>query len=172
MYACGLFKSKFLYDWEETANKLWGATHLHFTWQFNKERRKLKREKSQKHYEISAVFRETPHLHTLEISQGGATATTIDSSFTAAMDYAAALEEKSNAQSKRIIDLEASMDGQTVLTNTTDYAAIAVATGNNKELSEIKAMMKQLAASVTSQAETVAKLFTKMNGSSSGAGKK
>ena len=87
------------------------------------------------------------------------------------MDYAADLEENSNTQSEPITDLEASMDGQTVLTNTTDYAAIAVATGNNKELSEIKAIMKQLAAYVTFQAATVATLSTKMNGGSSGAGK-
>ena len=77
------------------------------------------------------------------------------------MEYAEALEEKENAQSK--CELEASVDGQTVLANTTDYAASAVATGTNKEMSKIKAMMKQLAASVTDQAETVATLYTKMN---------
>ena len=32
MYACGLFKDKLLDDWEETADKSWGATHTHFTW--------------------------------------------------------------------------------------------------------------------------------------------
>ena len=67
-----------------------GATHPHFTRQFNKDSRKLECEKSQKHYENSAVFRKVPHLHTLEIPQGETTATTLDSSFTAAMDYAAA----------------------------------------------------------------------------------
>ena len=41
MYACGLFDSKLLNDWEETADKLWGATHPHFTPQFDKERRNL-----------------------------------------------------------------------------------------------------------------------------------
>ena len=60
------------------------------------------------------------------------------------MDYTAALEEKSNAKAERIIELEASVDGQTVLTNTTKYVASAVATGTNKELSEIKAIMKHL----------------------------
>ena len=40
MYACGLFKSKFLDDLEETADKLWGETHPHFIRKFNKERRK------------------------------------------------------------------------------------------------------------------------------------
>ena len=48
------------------------------------------------------------------------------------MDYAAALEEKSNAQAEHIIELEASVDGQTVLTNTTEYAVSVVATGTNK----------------------------------------
>ena len=85
------------------------------------------------------------------------------------MEYTAALEEKSNAQSKRIIDLDAIVYGQTVLTNTTDYAARAVSTGDNKELTEIRSMMKPLAALVTAQAATVATLFTKINGSSSGA---
>ena len=63
------------------------------------------------------------------------------------------------------------MDGQTVLTNTTEYAASAVDTGTNKELRKIKAMMKQIAASITSQVETVATLSTKINGSISSAGK-
>ena len=63
------------------------------------------------------------------------------------------------------------MDGQTVLTNTNNCAASTVATGTNKELSKVKAMTKQLAASVTAQAETVATLSTNMNGGSSGARK-
>ena len=41
MYVCGLFEAKFLYNWEETANKFWRATQPHFTWQFNKKWRKL-----------------------------------------------------------------------------------------------------------------------------------
>ena len=50
------------------------------------------------------------------------------------MEYAAALEYKANTQAEIIIELEASVDGQTVLTKTTNYAASAVATGTNKEL--------------------------------------
>ena len=46
-----------------------------------------------------------------------------------------------------------------------------MAIGNNKELIEIKAMMKQLAASVTAKAATVATLSTKTNGGISGAEK-
>ena len=107
MYACGLFEAKFLDDWEETADKSWGKTRPHFTCQFNKESRKLEREKSQKNYESSNVFRKAPHLHTLEIPQGGATTTTTDIIFTAAMDYAETLKEKFNAQAERIIELEA-----------------------------------------------------------------
>ena len=49
-----------------------------------------------------------------------------------AIEYAAVLEEKANAQAESIIELEASVDGQTVLTNTTKYAASVVATGTNK----------------------------------------
>ena len=48
------------------------------------------------------------------------------------MDYAAAMEENFNAQAERIIELESGVDGQTVLTNTTGYAASAMATGTNK----------------------------------------
>ena len=58
------------------------------------------------------------------------------------------------------------MDGQTTLTDTSDYAASAVATCTNTELNEIKATMKQLADSVTAQAETVVTLSTKTNGGS------
>ena len=71
MYACGLLEAKFLDDWEEIADTLWGSTHPHFTRKFNKERCKLKRNKSQKNYESSDVFREAPHLPTLKILQGG-----------------------------------------------------------------------------------------------------
>ena len=49
------------------------------------------------------------------------------------MEYDAALEEKANAQAGRIIELEASVDGQTVRSDTTDYVASPVATGTNKE---------------------------------------
>ena len=95
MYACGLFETKILDDWDETANNSWGETHPHFTQQFNKERRKIEGEKSQEHFEISIVFRKDLHPHTLEIPQGGETNTRTDSSFIADMEYAAALEEKS-----------------------------------------------------------------------------
>ena len=78
------------------------------------------------------------------------------------MEYAAALEEKANTQAKRIIELEASVDVQIVLTDTTDYASRAVATGTNKEMSNIKEMMKQFAVSVSYQADTVAILSTKL----------
>ena len=76
-----------------------------------------------------------------------------------------------NAQAERIIELEASVDGQTVLTNTTKYAANAVATGTNKELIKTKAMMNQLTASVTADVAAVATLSTKKNGGISGARK-
>ena len=46
-----------------------------------------------------------------------------------------------------------------------------MATGTNKELSDIKVMMKQLAAYVTAQVASVATLSTKMNSGSSGARK-
>ena len=59
------------------------------------------------------------------------------------MEYAAELEENAKAQAERIIELEARMDGQTVLTDTTDYAASAVATGTNKEMSDIKSMSER-----------------------------
>ena len=78
------------------------------------------------------------------------------------------MEEKANLQAKHSIYLKASLDGQTVLTKTTDYAAITVSTGTIRELNKIRATMKQLAASVTSQASTVATLYTKTNGGSSG----
>ena len=44
------------------------------------------------------------------------------------MEYAAALEENYNTHADGIIELEASVDGQTVLTKTTEYVASAVAT--------------------------------------------
>ena len=123
MYAYGLFEAKFLDYWEDTANKSLGDTHTHFTWQFNKDRRKLELNQSQKNYESSSVFCGDPHPHTLKIPQGGATDTTTDISFTEEMEYNAALGEKVNAQAEYIIELEASVDVQTVLADTTTLAA-------------------------------------------------
>ena len=58
------------------------------------------------------------------------------------MEYAAALEEKANAQVERIIELEASVDDQTVLNKATDFVESAVTTGGaNKDLKEIRPMM-------------------------------
>ena len=87
------------------------------------------------------------------------------------MEYDAALKEKANTQAERIIELEASVDVLTVLTYTTDYAARVVATGTNKKLNNTKAMMNQLADSVTAQEATMSALSNKMNGGSSGTGK-
>ena len=87
------------------------------------------------------------------------------------MESAAPLEEKANAQAKRIIELEASVDVQIVLTEATYFAASAMAKGGaNKELKELRAMMKKLTASITSQAETLAYLSTKTNSRDDGGG--
>ena len=80
------------------------------------------------------------------------------------MEYNAALKEKANTQAERIIELEASMDDQNVLIDTTDCAERAVDTGTNNKMEKIKAMMKQLADYVTVQAATMASLSTKING--------
>ena len=112
----------------------------------------------------------SPYPHTLESSQGGATVTNVENSFTAAMGYAVALEDKSKVQDEFIIELEASVDGKTFLTDTMDYSASAVSTGAIKELTEIRDIVKKLAASVTSQATTVATLSTNINSGASGAG--
>ena len=80
------------------------------------------------------------------------------------MEYDAALEEKSNSQAKRIIEPEDSVDGQTVLSKETYFAASAAETGGaNKELQEIWEMMKKLTASVTTQDATFVSLSTKTN---------
>ena len=50
------------------------------------------------------------------------------------MEYAASLEDKSNTQAERIIELESSMDGQTIRTDSTNYVASAVAKGISKEI--------------------------------------
>ena len=73
-------------------------------------------------------------------------------------------------QAEHVIDLKARVDGQTFLANTTDYSASMVSTGAIKELTEILAMMNQLAASVTSQAATVIILPTKINGGGGSSG--
>ena len=72
MYTCGLFEAKFMDNWEEKSDKLWGATYTHLKRQFNKESRKLKREKSQKHYESSAIFHEnSPPTHPRNTPRAG-----------------------------------------------------------------------------------------------------
>ena len=86
------------------------------------------------------------------------------------MEYTTALEDKAHAQAKRIIELETSVDGQTILTKATDYVASAVTTGgSNKDLKDIRVMMKQLTYSFTAQAATLATLSVRTN--SGGGGK-
>ena len=75
IYAFDLFKAKLLDKFKENVDKLWMATQPHFMWQFNKERRNMRRKNSQKNYGISAVFCEDPQTHTLDPPQRGATTT-------------------------------------------------------------------------------------------------
>ena len=56
-----------------------------------------------------------------------------DNSFTTAMEYTAVTEEEYNSQDKRIIELEDSVDDQTVLTDTTDYTANEVSMQARKD---------------------------------------
>ena len=86
------------------------------------------------------------------------------------MEYAATLEEKTSTQAELIVEIEASVYGQTVLTKNADNSASAVSTGASKELTEIRAMMKQLAYLVVAQATTVATLSIKMNNGGGGGG--
>ena len=76
------------------------------------------------------------------------------------MEYSEALEDKAKAQAECIIELEDRVDGKTFLTNTTDYASNAVSMRASKELTEIQSMVKQLSASVNTQAAKVSTLFT------------
>ena len=72
------------------------------------------------------------------------------------------MEYKANTQAKNIIELKSSVDGHTFLTKATDYAAITGTTGGtDKDLKELRAMMKQLTASTTAQDATLAALSTK-----------
>ena len=57
MYVCGLFKARFLDDWEENTTKTWKVTLPLFTTQFNKERHTLERQHREKTFEISNVIR-------------------------------------------------------------------------------------------------------------------
>ena len=60
------------------------------------------------------------------------------------------------------------MDIQTILTDTTNYAASVVAIVTNKELNKIKLMTKQLADYVTVRVVIMEALSTEINGGSSG----
>ena len=65
MYACSLFKAKFLDDWKESSDKLWGTTLPQLINQYARERRKMERKQAHNHLEISTAFRKAPHPHTL-----------------------------------------------------------------------------------------------------------
>ena len=169
MYACNIFEANFLEDWEESKDRLWRDTHPHSMKQYGKERCKLARNKSNKSYESYAAFRETPCPHTIKTPYYGSTAKTADGISVAEMEYTAALEERAHAQAERVLELEASVDGQTFLTKATEYTASAVTVGgNNKDLKELITMMNQLTASVTAQAETLAELSVKTHSGSDG----
>ena len=78
--------------------------------------------------------------------------------------------EKANAQAELIIELESSVDVQTVLTDTTNYAASVVDIVTNKELNNIKLMTKKLADYFTVQVVTMEALSTEINGGSNDTG--
>ena len=75
MYVCGLFKDRFLDDWEENTNKSWKVALPLFTAQFNKEQSTIERQHRAKTFESSNVFRERGAAG----SFGQSTATTADS---------------------------------------------------------------------------------------------
>ena len=132
----------------------------------------MARNKSNKSYESSAAFQETPRSHSIETPYDRLTTTTADDSFAASMEYSAALEEKTHTQAEHILEIEASVDGQTILTKATQYAASAVtAGGNNKELKELRETMKQRMDSVTTKAATLAALYVKTHSGGGGGGK-
>ena len=88
------------------------------------------------------------------------------------MEYAAAMEDKASTQANSITELEASVDGQTILTKATYFVTSAVTTGKaNKNLKELQAMTKQLTDSVTAKATTLADLITKKNSGNGRGGK-
>ena len=101
MYTYDLFEAKCLDNWKESDDKSWGVTQPHFTKQYAKESRDLESNKSNKSYESSAAFRETPHPHTIETPYNGLTATASDVSFASAMEYAAAIQEKTQLHAYR-----------------------------------------------------------------------
>ena len=150
MYGCGLFEGRFLDNWEEITNKTWKATLPLFTAQFNKEQRTLERQHGAKTHENSNVFRERG----ADGSFGRSTATNADSDYTAAMEYAAALEDRSNKQEGRVLGLEESLNSHITLTLPTDLAAsvaastTATSTAATK-MATMRDMIQSLAASVT-----------------------
>ena len=88
------------------------------------------------------------------------------------MEYAVALEELAHAQADRIIEVEASVDGQTVFTDSSNYVVSAVTMGGSKkDLKDLRAMMKKITASVTTQAAILAALYIRENSGGSGGGK-
>ena len=121
MYACGLFEARFLDDWEEKGDKSWNVTLPLFTQQFNKERRTLERQHNNKSFESSNVFCERRATSSFRRT----TMTTVDSNYTAAMEYVAALEEKSMQQEGCILELEDTPDGCTTVTLPAEVAASA-----------------------------------------------
>ena len=112
-----------------------------------------------------------PRSHTTKTPQDGAITTISGGRFVVAKEYAAALEEKSHAQAERIIELEARVDGQTALTDATDYAEKYVTMGvSKKDLNDLRVIMKQLVDSITGQAATLEALSTKTNSGGGGSG--
>ena len=150
MYVCGLFKARFLDNWEENTTKTWKVTLPLFTTQFNKEWRTLERQHQANTFESSNVF----YKHDAAGSFGWFTATTSDSEYTAAMEYAAALEYRSTQQEGCILDLKASLYGQTTITLLTDLSAsaaestAATSTASTK-MGAIRDVIQIMAASVT-----------------------
>ena len=123
MYMCILFEARFLDNREENTTKTWKVTPPLFTAQLNKERRTLERQHRAKTFVSSNVFCERGAAG----SFGRSTTTTVNSNYTATTEYATALEDRFTQKEVRILDLEASLDGQTTLTLPTELAVSAAA---------------------------------------------
>ena len=146
----GLYKNEFLEDYDESNNHSWEKTGELFTEQYDREIWLTKKETIQKEYESAAALCQCNPDRNLSATREAP----VEAS-AAAMEYIAALEERSVIQDRKTAEIE--NHGRNVSITRTNTAAVinlsrisSRSSGStaNVQLSEMKATMQKIAETV------------------------
>ena len=166
MYASELFETKTMEDWEDATDQTWTTTLALFTAEYGKIQRSLERTSKRKDYDSAAALRDSttrPTTMSLGTPPNTSVPETTSPAYVAMSEYAAALEEK-------MIELETVAETQSVITDTTDFAASATTSHITAEMAEMRAAAKSTAADLKKLTALVANMASNNGGGGKGGG--